>query len=252
MQTWKNNDVPERWKASPESVQEKMPDWEYHLMTDEMNREFVKSYFPDFLSTYDGFQYPIQRADAIRYMWLYIHGGVYMDLDIVLTKPLDGFFESNCDIYLVHSGNIGSYYTNALMASKKGCSLWLECLEEMKISVESPSPLWIGRHFHVMNTTGPMMLTRVARRSNLVIGNLPSKLLIPCSLCDLPCRHPDEAYAYAIPGSSWITWDTMIYSFFLCHWKEVVAFFVFLLFLILIFILAWWLRPRYERRRGCY
>lgn len=245
MQTWKNSDVPERWKDSPKSVKANMPDWEYHLMTDEKNREFVKNYFPDFLTTYDNFQYPIQRADAIRYMWLYINGGVYMDLDIVLTKSLEDFFSAGCDVYLVHSGNVGSYYTNALMASKPYSPFWLACIEEMK---KPASALWIGRHLHVMNTTGPMMLTRVAKETDTVIGNLPGRLLIPCSLCDLPCQHPDDAYAYAIPGSSWITWDTLIYTFFFCHWKSIVVFVVILLIAILIFLLAWWLRPRYKRR----
>lgn len=245
MQTWKNSDVPERWKDSPISVKERMPNWNYTLMTDEMNREFVKTHFPDFLSTYDNFAYPIQRADAIRYMWLYVHGGVYMDLDIVITKQLDDFFTSDCEVYLVQSGNIGSYYTNALMASKPGSKFWLQCIEEMK---KPPSSLWLGRHLHVMNTTGPVMLTRVAKRTNIVIGTLPSKFLIPCSLCDLPCKYSEDAYAYAIPGSSWITWDTLIYNFFFCHWKTVVAIVVILILALLIFLLAWWLRPRCDRR----
>ncbi len=245
MQTWKNSDVPDRWKASPESVNGKMSNWDYHLMTDEKNREFVKTYFPDFLETYDNFQYPIQRADAIRYMWLYINGGVYMDLDIVLKKSLEGFFTSDCEVYLVHSGNVGSVYTNALMASKARSNFWLECIDEMKRSVTNPSPLWVGRHLHVMNTTGPLMLSRVARQTNVVVGTMPSRLLIPCSVCDLPCEASEETYAYAIPGSSWITWDTLIYNFFLCHWKAVVAFVVIILVAILIFLLAWWLRPRY-------
>jgi len=248
MQTWKNSEIPERWISSSESVKDKMNEWDYRLMTDEMNREFVKANFSDFLETYDNFKYPIQRADAIRYMWLYINGGVYMDLDIVLIKCLEEFFTSDSEVYLVRSGNFGSYYTNALMASKPRSNFWLECLEEIKRSIRDPSPLWIGRHFHVMNTTGPMMLTRVANQTGSVFGILPSRLLIPCSLCDLPCHHPDDAYAYAIPGSSWITWDTLIYNFFFCHWKTVVSIIIVFIIIVLIFLLAWWLQPRYNRR----
>lgn len=245
MQTWKNSDVPVRWQDSPKSIRNLMPHWQYHLMTDGMNREFVKAYFPEFLLTYDNFTYPIQRADAIRYMWLYVHGGIYMDLDIVITKSLESFFTTNCDIYLVHSGNIGSVYTNALMASKPGVSFWLECLEEMKKSVGAPSAFWLGRHLHVMNTTGPLMLSRVARNTSCVIGNLPSRLLIPCSLCDLPCQYSEEStYAYALPGSSWVTWDTLIYNFFFCHWRKLVTLLVILLLMIVVFFFAWWLRAR--------
>jgi mannosyltransferase OCH1-like enzyme len=89
MQTWKTSDVPEKWKASPASIKQHMPDWQYTLMTDTMNRAFVEQHFSDFLPYYDGFKYPIQRADAIRYMWLYIHGGLYLDLDCELLESLE-------------------------------------------------------------------------------------------------------------------------------------------------------------------
>ncbi len=239
MQTWKDEQVPERWKISPLSVKEKMGNWEYHLMTDQMNLEFVTRYFPEFLVTYNSLPYPIQKADAIRYMWLYINGGVYMDLDIVLNKNIEEFFYSDCDIYLVHSGNVGSVYTNALMASKPRCQFWLECLDEIKRSCQDPSDFWIGRHLTVMNTTGPLMLTRVASKTRCVIGVMPTKLLVPCSLCDLPCYIDESAYAYAIPGSSWVTWDTQIYNFFFCHWKDVVTAIV-ILVAILVVLFLWW------------
>ena len=92
MQTWKNTDIPDKWKSSPASIRQYMPDWEYVLMTDDMNDQFVRTYFPDFYSHYVNFPYPIQRADAIRYMWLYKHGGIYMDMDFELIKPLDDLF----------------------------------------------------------------------------------------------------------------------------------------------------------------
>lgn len=242
MQTWKNSNVPEQWQISPQSIKEKMPSWEYILMTDDDNRNFVMTHFPDFLSVYDNFEYPIQRADTIRYMWLYVHGGIYMDLDIVLNKSFEDLFTtSDCNVYLVHSGNIGSYYTNALMASKPHSPFWLECLDEIKRSVKDPSPLWIGRHFYVMNTTGPMMLTRVANKTQHLISVLPSSLLVPCSLCDLPCQYTQETYSYAIPGSSWITWDTMIYNFFFCHWKTIATVFILILIVIILFFFIWYL-----------
>jgi hypothetical protein len=35
------------------------------------------------LETFDGYRYPIQRADAIRYFVLAYYGGTYLDLDDV-------------------------------------------------------------------------------------------------------------------------------------------------------------------------
>ena len=39
--------------------------------------------YPWFLETYDGYPYPIQRADSIRYFVLHHFGGIYIDLDDV-------------------------------------------------------------------------------------------------------------------------------------------------------------------------
>lgn len=62
---------------------------EYMLWTDASSREFIAEHYPWFLDTFDGYTYPIQRADAIRYFILYHYGGIYLDLDIGCLRPLD-------------------------------------------------------------------------------------------------------------------------------------------------------------------
>ena len=235
MQTWKTSEVPEKWKVSPLSIKEIMWDWGHILMNDIDNRAFVEEYFPDFLPYYDAFPYNIQRADAIRYCWLYIHGGIYMDLDFEVQVDLSSLFTSNNDIYLVKSGNVGSYYTNSFMASKPRCKFWLEVIEEMK----KPLPwYYMGKHVVVMNTTGPIMLSHVVKKSDVVIGNLPSKYIMPCSICNINCSTCDS-YLRPLEGSSWIGWDTSFYNFWLCNYRIVIAF---LICLLLIFLLAFLIR----------
>src|SRR4051794_29501684 len=99
MQTWKNEVVPDKWKISPASLHQQMPSWKYVLMTDQDNEQFVRKHFPEFLPSYKAFPYNIQRADAIRYMWLYINGGLYIDLDTKVIHPLDELFTSNNEVY---------------------------------------------------------------------------------------------------------------------------------------------------------
>jgi mannosyltransferase OCH1-like enzyme len=236
MQTWKNKDIPEKWKRSPKSIRCWMPTWKYVLMTDEDNRKFVERYFPDFLPYYDAFPYAIQRADAIRYCFLAIHGGIYMDLDMELLKPLDELFENDNELYLVESGNIGGYITNSFMASKPGCRIWYEMIEEMK----KPLPKWaIGKHIQVMNSTGPIALNRVVKRSNIVYGALPRSYISPCSVCDSVCNRPG-AYIRPLEGSSWTSWDTQVYNFFLCKWR--------ILLIILGIVLIVWILSRGKER----
>lgn len=236
MQTWKNRDIPEKWKTSPESIKKYMPDWEYVLMTDEDNRNFVRKHFPDFLPYYDNFKHDIQRADAIRYMWLYVNGGIYMDLDYEMRYPLDKLFTGDSEVFLVSSGNIGSYVTNSFMASKPKCKLWLEMIEAMK---QKPSWYYIGKHIEVMNTTGPVMLTHVIKKSKTIYTMIPGKYINPCSVCNLNCDI-SESYLKPLEGSSWVSYDTKLYNFFMCNWKRVAALiFILLILLLLIMFVIW-------------
>ena len=41
----------------------------------------MERYFPFFLSTFDNFPEPIFRADAARYAYLFLFGGMYVDMD---------------------------------------------------------------------------------------------------------------------------------------------------------------------------
>lgn len=59
------------------------------LWSDDASRNFIAEYYPWFLSTFDGYVYPIQRADVIRYFVLHRYGGVYMDLDIGCRRNMD-------------------------------------------------------------------------------------------------------------------------------------------------------------------
>ena len=230
MQTWKNTEIPDKWAVSPESVKSVMSDWTYVLMTDEDNRNLIAEHFPDFLPYYDAFPHAIQRADAVRYAYLYVYGGIYMDLDFEVQRDLSPLFVSTGEVFLVASGNVSSYYTNSFMASRPRAKFWLEVIEEMK----RPNQWWyIGKHIEVMNTTGPIMLSRVARNTKTVIGVVPRKLVMPCSICNLNCS-TCESFLKPLEGSSWTTFDTTFYNFFLCNYWTVLYFIICLLLLLLI------------------
>lgn len=58
------------------------------LWTNEKSRDFIAKEYPWFLDTFDGYKYPIQRADSIRYFVLAHYGGTYIDLDDVCRLGL--------------------------------------------------------------------------------------------------------------------------------------------------------------------
>jgi mannosyltransferase OCH1-like enzyme len=238
MQTWKTKDVPEKWKESPISIKNVMPEWKKVIMTDEDNRNFVIKHFPDFLPYYDGFEYPIQRADAIRYMWLYINGGIYVDLDIAIQKNLEEVI-GNEKFYLVTSGNLSSSFTNALMISKPKVDFWLRVIDEMK----KPVPFYyFTKHFKVMYSTGPGMLTRVAQKYNKRFGVIPAKQFNNCNVCNIDkdnlenCMTPED-YTKILRGSSWCSWDSKLLNMFLCNWRQIKKMIIYFILITIIIIL---------------
>ena len=155
-----------------------------------------------------------------------------MDLDIELTHSLNELFTAENNIFLVESSNVQNYYTNSMMASVPGCSLWYEAIEEMK----KPLHWWaIGKHLKVMNSTGPLMISRVARSGCSVYAVLPSKRVNPCSKCEIVCNKPD-AYVKPLPGMSWVEVDTKIYTFFWCNWKNISLTIALLLLILVIYL----------------
>mmetsp|Transcript_5029 Transcript_5029/g.16141 ORF Transcript_5029/g.16141 Transcript_5029/m.16141 type:complete len:364 (-) Transcript_5029:173-1264(-) len=76
-----------RWRARCARV---LPaNWTLFLWSDDANRRLVQTFFPSFLSTYDGYDSHIKRVDAARYFYLYLFGGVYIDLDVHCLRPFE-------------------------------------------------------------------------------------------------------------------------------------------------------------------
>jgi len=216
MQTWKNNHVPDHWLPSQLSVKKFMPKWKYVFMTDEDNRNFCAKHFPDLLDFYDGLQYNIQRADVIRYMFLYVHGGIYMDLDIELINPLDEIFENrSMETWLLKAPrNLAGQYTNFFMASTKKNDFWKRVLDECV----KPLPFWAKLpHFVISYQTGLGALTRAVKYWDKPIAMLPFDMMVPCDYCN-----PDECskpYSYTkfLKGQSWNNYDTLFFNFVFCN-----------------------------------
>lgn len=182
-QTWKSKTPPKKMAYWAESWRSNNPGYEYILWDDADNRRFVEKNFKWFLPTYDGYDAEIKRADAIRYMFLYIHGGIYADLDFECLKPFDTLLEKYRDYEIILGSmdsdwsqwNISNNIPNALMISKPGCSFWLRVLERMMAKAKDGK----GRP---EEQTGPIVLKEVYMWSYFVsIKLLPPSAFYPIS-----------------------------------------------------------------------
>lgn len=195
-------EVPEKWRKSPQEWKRLHPGWNYRLWNDLDSRQLIKDSYPWFLETYDNYRYPIQRVDAIRYFILYHFGGIYSDLDLYPSEPIDKYFyQSQIEVYLVHGPMC---VANSFIASTPRARFWRVVFDELQ-SVKINSLVKLSKHFTVMLTTGPMLLDRVVRDyESGVIGRLP-KGFINHELIE-----SENPVLVSLEGMSWCGWDTYI------------------------------------------
>jgi mannosyltransferase OCH1-like enzyme len=87
-QTYRTRDIPrDAEKCRQTWVHQKKS--KYHFMDDHDIEQFMRSHFddPPYL-TFVNFPLGVMRADMWRYCVLYVHGGIYADIDSKLLKPV--------------------------------------------------------------------------------------------------------------------------------------------------------------------
>ncbi|OXC66609.1 hypothetical protein AYX13_04727 [Cryptococcus neoformans] len=152
-QTWKDDQLPEKWRKAWKECREGMPDYEYMLWTDDLSREFIAKHYPSHLRMYDSYEFPIQRADSIRYFILHHFGGVYMDLDIGCRRRLDPLLQGDWEVILPITKPVG--ISNDLIFSSKGSAF----MDGAVHSLAAFNHKYFSNYPTVMFSTGPMFLS---------------------------------------------------------------------------------------------
>jgi len=96
IQTWKSNDIPEKYNNYIASVKRYNPDFKYLFFTDDDIDKFIKTEYPNYYDTYLKLPVIIQKIDFFRYIAVYHYGGFYFDLDMNSTYPLNELLNYQC------------------------------------------------------------------------------------------------------------------------------------------------------------
>jgi mannosyltransferase OCH1-like enzyme len=134
-----------------------MGGWDYRLWIDEDRRQLMEETFPEFASRFRKIKQGIVRADIARYAFLYRDGGVYLDTDYKILRPLGEFVSTAC-LLPIEVGQLGDSdlkLGNAVLASSKNHPFWRDLITDI---------------FHINDcgfdgcnpvlATGPLALTR--------------------------------------------------------------------------------------------
>ena len=157
-QTYKNASIPPVWQEAQQScldLHKEEDGWEYILWTDDKMAKFIAKEYPWFVDTYEGYPYPIMRADAIRYFALVHYGGVYIDLDDGCNRPLEPLLA-----YPAWARKtVPTGISNDALGAVPGHPFFRRVIEDMQKYDRS----WLLPYITVMASTGPLFLSIIWR-----------------------------------------------------------------------------------------
>ncbi|KAI9654218.1 MAG: hypothetical protein M1821_006746 [Bathelium mastoideum] len=105
-QTWKIGPLgfEERDSLTARTWTAKNPGFRYEVLTDDNDIQYVETHFgstglnrPDIVDMYKAINAKIIKADLLRYLVMYVEGGVYADIDVEALKPVERFIPDRYD-----------------------------------------------------------------------------------------------------------------------------------------------------------
>ena len=157
--------------------------WDYRFYVDEDASTFIAENFPpEVHEAYESLIPGAFKADLFRYCVLYIHGGVYADIDVLLESNLDAVLTDDVSFMVPIDEPVGCLW-NGFMASVPKHPFLLRAIEQtvnrvrrqetsVDVVAQTCPPLSYGAVFRndVLYVSGPCALGMAV---NTVLGNHP-------------------------------------------------------------------------------
>jgi mannosyltransferase OCH1-like enzyme len=186
------NPIPQKSIMFIQKIKELHPDYEYKLWTDiDLTSEnFSTLHFINSTPVY------AQKADIMRYEILYKHGGMYLDIDFEVFKPLTSLLTHDL-VVCNEDSNINDYMTNAFIYSIPGTINLKNCIDNIHTC-----PL--GGQINVSFATGPWYFRKQISIENARV--LPTYTMYPTHYTQKGYRpdiFSDETYAMHHWDKNW-------------------------------------------------
>ena len=200
IQTAKHARLPLQQRAVSANLKLLNPDFEYLFFDNEGVERFIDREFPQYRAMFDAFPFKIQRYDFFRYLAVYHYGGFYFDLDVLLASGLSELLETGCVFpfegltfseYLRRTHDMDWQIGNYAFGCAAGHPLLKAVIDNCVTAQQDPSwvePMMRGMprlsraEFHILNTTGPGLLTRTLAENPALSDSVT--VLFPEDVCD--------------------------------------------------------------------
>lgn len=177
-----------------QTVRELHPKWEYKLWTDEDVDSFPWVNKDLFLKTKN----PGAKSDIWRYEILNLYGGVYLDVDFIMLKPLDLIHQSYSfySSFLVKDKNSKVVIANGVFGSTAHHPI----LQDIVHQITNIKHIKSGSEKSIMNKVGPDFFTkRVIKYINAHLWQRDIKIF-------------DRHLFFPIPNTKWKSLQSLNYE----------------------------------------
>lgn len=226
-------------------------EWQY-IIWDEVEILKVIKQNKSWLDTYYKFIYLHQKVDFARYCILYLYGGVYLDIDSYLIKPLDKLMdeyqEYDTIVSTIYADNVEKYISgveefinNGVIISKKDSIVMKTIIDTITDTIignindgNNEVCGWYESKVNcIMKTTGPRMFSKVIydlKNVPNLVKILPYEYLEPCKENHIECDITDNTYVVHVHESTWVPeyWKNIHY----CYTHYSLGFYIILLVII--------------------
>jgi mannosyltransferase OCH1-like enzyme len=152
---------------------ENNPNYEYRYLNDSDMDNFILEHFgKEWLDLLNSCPIKIMKVDTFKYMLLYIHGGVYADIDYICSAPIDSWSEKEENL-IIFQDDLFLNFTQAVFASSKNNIILSKTIENIQKDLKNPD--YKKRHL-VGHTTGYLQFSK-AIDSILRVKDKPSLIL---------------------------------------------------------------------------
>jgi glycosyltransferase involved in cell wall biosynthesis len=219
IQTGKQARQPLRNRVLASNMRLLNTDYEYLFFDDEAVSSFVSREFPQYRQTFDSFPYAIQKYDFFRYLAVYLYGGFYFDLDVLIAAKLESLRATGCVFpfegltfsQVLRSQynmdwQIGNYAFGAAAGHPFLKTVIENCIQAQKDpslvqSVMKGSPFLSRGEFYILNTTGPGLISRTLAENPELARTVT--VLFPDDVCDVANWNSFGEFGLHLMDGSW-------------------------------------------------
>ena len=153
LQTYVNNNIPALIYKNLKKILQNNPEYDYRLITDKEGIEIIKTNFDErVLTAFLQLKIGATKGDFIRYIAMYLYGGVYLDLDASIELDLNTLIYPKDEFIFFINGdrNLEQF----CFAIRPKHILMKKIIEEMITRIEKREP-------NIFRATGPTLFNDV-------------------------------------------------------------------------------------------